>query len=121
LLRGHRLGQRAGAAGFDWPDAASARLKVDEELGELDAALAEGNDDGVASELGDVLFAVSNYARLRGLNGEMLLHGALDRFERRFRLMEADLASEGKAMAAESAADLEIAWQRAKRADSIND
>ena len=121
LLRGHRLGERAGAVGFDWPDAAPARLKIDEELAELDRAVADDSEDDVAAELGDVLFAVSNYARLRGLNGELLLHGALDRFERRFRLMEADLAADGRAMTTESPAELEHAWQRAKRADSLND
>src|SRR5829696_9145734 len=43
LLRASRAGEKAGAVGFDWPDASGPRKKVDEELGELDRALASGD------------------------------------------------------------------------------
>lgn len=40
LLRAAKLGKRASRVGFDWPDATGVREKIDEELGELEEALA---------------------------------------------------------------------------------
>src|SRR5215472_11299896 len=94
LTRAAKLGRRAARLGFDWPDAAGARAKVGEELGELDAALsgqgaaAPGAGGAVADELGDLLFAVVNLSRHLNLDGETVLRSANSKFERRFRRME---------------------------------
>jgi uncharacterized protein YabN with tetrapyrrole methylase and pyrophosphatase domain len=119
LLRAHRLGEKAGAVGFDWPNAGGARDKIQEELAETDAAVANGDETAIGAELGDVLFATSSFARLSGLNGESLLHAALDRFEQRFRTMEADLGRQGRGPAELALTELEECWQRAKAAASV--
>ncbi len=118
LLRAHRLGEKAGSVGFDWPAAKGAREKIDEELAEVDAAAVSGDEAALGAEIGDVLFAASSFARLSGLNGEMLLHAALNRFERRFRELEAELENRGKAPANMAPEELEASWQRAKAAES---
>ena len=63
LTRAAKLGRRAARVGFDWPDVAGARAKVDEEIRELDEALGDTDREAIAAEIGDVLFAVVNVCR----------------------------------------------------------
>src|SRR5574337_4494 len=95
LARAERLSEKASRIGFDWPDAGGARAKVDEELAELDRAIAAGVRAAVEDELGDVLFAVSNLARKLGIPPEEALRGAVGRFVARFRYIEDELARRG--------------------------
>ena len=126
LQRAHRLNDRAGRAGFDWPNAALVRRKVDEELAELDEHL-PGYDRGLETperkarlkaEMGDVLLALANLARHLGFSAEEALSEANDRFVRRFSRMEEALAREGRRPEEVSADRLEELWQAAKRASS---
>jgi tetrapyrrole methylase family protein/MazG family protein len=115
LLRAHRLGQKAAAANFDWDTPEEVRAKLEEEIRELDAALAQGDAASAARELGDVVFTAASLARKLGCNAETLVQAALDRFERRFKEMERDLCAHGKAVESSSPGDLQAAWDRAKR------
>jgi MazG family protein len=121
LLRAHRLGEKAGAVGFDWPDPAGARAKIDEELRELDEAMAAGDAGATAAELGDVLFAASSHARLLRMNGETALQSALDRFQQRFEAVEAEFAARGRSMSDAPLDELQHAWERAKEADAVSE
>ncbi len=86
LTRAAKLGRRAARVGFDWPDATGPRRKVDEELQELDSAIAGDEDpDAVEAEFGDLLFALVNYARHLGIDPESALRGSNEKFVRRFR------------------------------------
>ena len=107
LIRAAKLGQRAAAVGFDWPDAAGAREKVAEELAELDAAAPEAR----LEELGDLLFSVVNLARHLEINPEAALRAANAKFEARFREMEAAAGPGFPELALE---DKEALWQAAK-------
>ena len=113
LLRACRIGEKAARVGFDWPDAKGPRAKVDEELAELDAAVASGSAAQVEAELGDLLFSVCNLARHLGANPEMALRGTIERFTTRFRHVEQALGPDLKARSLE---ELEQAWQEAKEA-----
>jgi len=115
LLRAHRIGQKAAAAGFDWDDAAGVREKLKEEVHELDIALANGASGEIAAELGDVLFTVVSLARRVGVQAETVLHAALDRFENRFRHMERQLQAEGLRPETATRDQLDRAWGDAKR------
>ena len=114
LTRARKLGARAAQAGFDWPDAAGPRAKVEEELAELDGALASSASARRESELGDLLFSVVNLARHLGVDPEAALRRANDRFARRYRHVE--LALERLGEAAESAPPelLDRLWTAAK-------
>jgi tetrapyrrole methylase family protein/MazG family protein len=114
LLRAHRLAEKAGAAGFDWPTAAGAREKIDEELAEVDAAVVSRDEAALGAEIGDVLFAASSFARLCGLYGVMVLHAADVRFVLRFRELVGELENRGKVPAEMAPGELEASWQRAK-------
>ncbi len=112
LLRAHRVGEKVAARGFDWPDPGAVRAKLDEELAEMDAALAAGNSLEIEEELGDVLFTLAQVARHAGVSGEDALRGALAKFEGRFRIAEADIrrdAYEGREPDV-----LDTYWRRAK-------
>jgi len=135
LLRAAKLGRRASRVGFDWPDASGIRAKVNEELAELDAAIAErgaqsrlGNTpapldasmpaahDAVTEELGDVLFTLVNLGRQLDVDAEEALRAANAKFERRFRHMEALARSRGFSLEALSPAEWDALWLESKRA-----
>lgn len=85
LMRAEKLQKRAARTGFDWPDAAGPRAKIDEELAEI----GEAPDEAARlDEVGDLLFAVVNYARHLGVDPEVALRAANAKFERRFRSIE---------------------------------
>jgi uncharacterized protein YabN with tetrapyrrole methylase and pyrophosphatase domain len=118
-----RLSERASRVGFDWPDAAASRAKVDEELRELDEAARSGDRGQVESELGDLLFAIVNLARKHGLDAGVALRGTCDRFRRRFAHVEERVESdhggwprnaEGKPTAGIGLDVLDAYWNEAK-------
>ena len=119
LLRATRAGEKAGAVGFDWPDADGPRAKVDEELAELDEARRAGDRAEMQRELGDALFAVVNLARKLGLDAEQALRDATDRFATRFRHVETALAAQGRAVADAGPQEQERLWQSAKQAEGL--
>ncbi|HWT12938.1 MAG TPA: nucleoside triphosphate pyrophosphohydrolase [Allosphingosinicella sp.] len=109
LRRAEKIQRRAARVGFDWPNAEGARLKIDEELGEIESA---ATDAERADEVGDLLFAVVNYARHLDVDPETALREAVERFERRFRKVEALAYKSLKEMNIE---ELEALWQQAKK------
>jgi MazG family protein len=88
LERARRIGKEVQRVGFDWPDASGSRAKLQEELGELDAAVAGGQTREIESELGDVLFAAVNLARHYGIDAGLALQQTNDRFSHRFAHVE---------------------------------
>lgn len=110
LMRAQKLQSRAARVGFDWPDASGPRAKIDEELAEIETATV----DRRSSEIGDLLFAVVNYARHLGVDAELALRDANAKFERRFAAMEAQA---GDAFASLDLDEKELLWQRAKAAE----
>jgi MazG family protein len=116
LARAAKLGRRAARVGFDWPDAHGVRAKVDEELRELDSAVDGEASARQAEELGDLLFAIANWARHAGLDPETALREANRKFESRFRRMEAEARATGRDLAELDAAAWDALWERAKAA-----
>jgi len=114
LLRAARAGEKAARVGFDWPDLAGARAKVDEELAELDTAMRGEDRERMEHELGDVLFALVSVARKLDLDPEAALRGTLDRFGQRVRWVEQHVKEQGQDLAALDAAALDSLWQQAK-------
>lgn len=110
LERAAKLQKRATRTGFDWPDASGPRAKITEELEELDQAM---SFDEQEEELGDLLFAVVNFARFLKINPEEALRKANRKFEVRFR------AIEGEAGFLQMSLDeKEELWRRAKARQS---
>jgi MazG family protein len=114
LTRARKLGARASEAGFDWPDADGPRAKVDEELAELDHAVRGGDVPGREAELGDLLFSIVNLARHLRVDPEAALRGANERFARRYRHVERELARLGQPAAGAPPELLDRLWAAAK-------
>ena len=121
LVRAAKLGKRAGRVGFDWPDAAQVREKVLEELGEVDGALAgsgggarDGASAAVVEEMGDLLFALSNWSRHLKFDAEEALRAANSKFERRFRDMETLAGARGLSLENLSPQQWETLWEESK-------
>jgi tetrapyrrole methylase family protein/MazG family protein len=114
LLRAQRIQHRAARVGFDWPDPLAALEKVREEAEELGAALREGDAEAARAEVGDLLFAVVNVARLAELDPESALQSTIERFRARFQWME-DAADEGgRELRSLTLEELERLWTEAK-------
>ncbi|MEM6958685.1 MAG: nucleoside triphosphate pyrophosphohydrolase [Myxococcota bacterium] len=116
LLRAHRVGAKAAAVGYDWPDPAGVLKKVQEEVGELEAALASGDDAAIEEELGDALFALASLARKRGLDAEAALRKSLEKFSRRFRHAELAAGEDGLKSLTDEGRD--ALWEAAKAAEA---
>jgi MazG family protein len=115
LLRAHKLQARAARGGFDWPEATQVLAKIDEELGELRAEIADGADrDRIEDEIGDLLFACVNLARHLNIDSESALRRTNAKFERRFRAVEAGLAAHGKTPSEATLDEMEELWVAAK-------
>jgi MazG family protein len=114
LLRAFRVGEKAARSGFDWPDRTGPRAKVDEELRELDQAIATADQAAMQAELGDVLFSLCNLARHLGVNPEMALAGTVRKFQRRFVAVEREFGFDLKGKSLEQ---MDAAWNRAKSAE----
>lgn len=118
LLRAAKLQKKAAKVGFDWPDETGVIAKIREEVAELQAAVAQGDAAHVSEELGDLFFSIVNLARFRGTDPEVLMAAANEKFERRFGEMERALTESGTTLEQAAAAQMEDAWNAAKRGES---
>ena len=111
ISRSQKIQSRAGGAGFDWPEIAGIYEKVQEEIGELQAATTEQERKG---ELGDLLFVIVNLARRYGIDAESALREATIRFEERFRIVESLAGAQGLEFKEMSLAEMNTLWEKAK-------
>lgn len=115
LLRAWKIQERAASVGFDWQEARPVLSKIAEELTELEEALAaEDAQDRLAEELGDLLFSAVNLGRHLDISAEDALRKSNEKFRRRFRCVEQQMAKQGKSLANCSMEEMEQAWQAAK-------
>ena len=112
LWRAEKIQSKAAKAGFDWPDAAGALDKLEEETGELRRAVESGQ--GVAEELGDVLFAAVKVARFAGVDPEEAIAATCEKFIRRFRAVEEGAARQGRGLEQLSLDEMTALWDGAK-------
>ena len=117
LMRAERLTEKASRIGFDWSNVQEVRAKVDEELRELDEAIASGDRDALEHELGDVLFSLANLARFLHTPAEDALRMAIRRFTTRFQHIETALRAEGVPLGEATVEHMERHWQAAKAAE----
>jgi MazG family protein len=116
LVRAAKLKGRAAKAGWEWPDVSMLIGKIAEEADELRAELEAGHIDKtrLASELGDMMFMLVDFARWHGVDAEDALRQTGNRFESRFRHMEQGLKAAGKGIRESSQEDRRMLWEEAK-------
>lgn len=116
LSQAAKIQKRCAHVGFDWPDIMQVFDKVEEEVAEVKHELQQQsiNDEALADEIGDLLFAVVNLTRHAKLDSEQVLRQANKKFTKRFQFIEAELASQAKDIKLTSLDELELLWQKAK-------
>jgi tetrapyrrole methylase family protein/MazG family protein len=114
LVAAYRTQEKAGAVGFDWPEVSGPLAKVQEEIAEVERAMAEDDPRAKAREVGDLLFAAVNLARHLGIDPERELGAATRRFRARFHHIERRLAEQGQAFKGTPLAELDALWDEAK-------
>ncbi len=116
LTRAVKLQKNAAKLGFDWQEAAPILAKLQEEIGELQAAMASGDKGQIQDEYGDVLFVMANLARHLKLDPETAIRQGNDKFSNRFKWMEKEAKANSLDLASQSLTSWEALWQKAKKA-----
>lgn len=112
LLKAEKVQQKAHRVGFDWDDMQGPKDKIQEELAEIDAAVA-GNGD-LEEEIGDLLFSVVNLSRFVNVDPEQALNRSVQKFVDRFQAMEAKIMLDKKAFDNYTVEELDILWEKSK-------
>ena len=112
------LARKAAKVGFDWPDVDGPLAKVDEELAELREAIASGDADRIADELGDLVVAAVNVARHAHVDAELAVRAAAAKFRRRFEAVEALAGERGVDLAGADLAALDALWDEVKATEA---
>lgn len=119
LLRAQRVQEKAAGVGFDFPAAEGAWEKVEEEIAEVHRLVEqEADPNTVEEELGDVLFALVNFARFAGVNAENALRRTNDKFIRRFQHIEKRLREQDRTPVDASLEEMDTYWDEAKASES---
>lgn len=114
LMKALRLQGKAKQVGFEWDHTAQVKEKVNEEVAELFEAVDSGEQTKMEDEMGDVLFALINYARFIHVDPEQALEKTNQKFIRRFQQMEAMASQEGRALHDMTLEEMDTLWNKAK-------
>ena len=115
LMRAQKLQSKAGRVGFDWNDPQAVLAKIREETDEIADALARGDRAAAGAEVGDLIFAAVNLARHVDCDAEGAVRATNQKFERRFRSIEAALARQGRGPIDATLQEMDALWNAAKR------
>ena len=113
MIKAYRIQEKANGVGFDWHNEKEVWDKVQEELSELRQEV-DNQSDKVEDELGDVLFALINYARFIRINPDDALEKSNRKFIRRFQYIENQAKNAGRKLTDLSLEEMESFWQAAK-------
>lgn len=118
LLKAYRMQEKAKGVGFEWESREQVWEKVLEEMDELKHEVDQGNSkDRIEDELGDLLFALTNYARYLGVNPDDALERTNRKFIRRFQFIETESKKEGKSVQDMSLDEMDAYWNKAKETE----
>jgi XTP/dITP diphosphohydrolase len=121
LIKAYRIQEKVKGVGFEWKEREQVWDKVMEELQELKYEVdTKASKDKVEDELGDLLFALVNYARYVGINPEDALERTNKKFIRRFQFIETESAKEGKKIEEMTLEEMDVYWNKAKEGESLS-
>ena len=114
LSRAQKISGKVARVGFDWPDAGGCLKKVREEAAEVEEAIADGDNEHVREEIGDLLFAVVGLANKVGVDAEAALASANRKFAKRFAKVEDRLTEIGKKPSESNLEEMDEIWNQIK-------
>ena len=115
LIKALRIQEKAKQVGFEWKVTSQVKSKLMEELAELDEVIAEGNQDRMEDEFGDVLFSMVNYARFLNIDPENALERTNKKFKKRFDQMEALMTNGDKDLSSYTLEEMDAVWNEIKK------
>jgi XTP/dITP diphosphohydrolase len=115
LIKALRIQEKAKQVGFEWKLTSQVKSKLLEELAELDEVIAEGNQDRIEDEFGDVLFSMVNYARFLNVDPENALERTNKKFKKRFDQMEALMTNDDKDLSLYTLEEMDAVWNEIKK------
>ena len=113
LMRAEKVGKKASC--FDFGDREQVMDKVCEELCELNEAIEKGDRDNMEEEMGDLLLTVTSLCRKLGIEPEVALNKATDKFINRFETLENAVIAAGKDINSMTMAELDAVWEENKQ------
>ncbi len=114
LQRAQKLQDKAAKVGFDWQEIEPVIGKLKEEVGELEEAIVNEDEEAIEAEFGDVLFSLVNLARHKNVRAEVALRTSNRRFENRFRWIEKALREQNQDVSEVDLSELDKLWNQAK-------
>ena len=114
LIKAYRIQDKARNVGFDWEKKEDVWDKVREELGELQAELAQEDKEKSTDEFGDFLFSVINAGRLYHINPDNALERTNRKFIRRFNYVEQHSIRQGRSLKDMTLGEMDALWNEAK-------
>jgi len=121
LTRSVKLLARAAHLGFEWPSTAGALQKVQEEYEELCTVCdSAGTDTERTEEIGDLLLAIVNLARMHGIDPETALRGANRKFTHRFEAMHRHFSEQTQTLSEQSLSTLLDCWNTIKKQENFH-
>ena len=114
IVKSFRIQEKVRGIGFDWDNKTQVWDKVLEEIEELKVEVKKGDVDRIESEFGDVLFALTNYARFIDVNPEDALERTNKKFIKRFQIMENLLNKDHKKLDDMTLSEMDVYWELAK-------
>lgn len=114
LIKAYRIQEKAANAGFDWDEPSQVWDKVKEEIREFEDEAKAGNHDRMEAELGDVIFAIVNAARLYHLVPDNALERTNQKFIARFGYLEQKAREQGRHLEDMTLDEMEQIWQESK-------
>lgn len=115
LWRAEKIQKKAAKVGFDWPDIHDALEKIEEETQELREGIDRNDMDNMVEEVGDLIFAAVDVARMCGIDPEFAVHRACEKSMRRFAFIEQEANRQGKCMEDMTLGELEALHQQARQ------
>jgi XTP/dITP diphosphohydrolase len=115
MIKAMRMQEKARAVGFDWEHIDQVWDKVNEEIDELKVEIKANNTPEMEAELGDVFFALINYARFLNIDPEAALDKTNRKFKSRFMQMEAIIKADNKEMKNMTLTQLDEVWNEVKK------
>lgn len=115
LPKAYRIGQKVANAGFDWEKPEQVWDKVREEIAEVEVEIKAQDQDKLEAEFGDLFFALTNAARLYGINPDTALERTNRKFIKRFQYLESQTMQKGINLKDMTLAQMDVHWEEAKK------
>ena len=114
LIKAQKLQKKAAKEGFDWDQINDVFDKLDEEIKEFKEAVLKKTPADIQSEIGDIIFVITNIAKFYKVDAEEALRSTNNKFIKRFQYIEQKVDEKGKTLKDSPLEEMERYWQEAK-------